>query len=519
VLLGHGDGTFGAHVDYATGTNAYSVAIADLNGDGKLDLAVSNYDPSPSRVSVLLGDGHGAFGAHADFTVGLGTKGIASGDLNGDGKRDLVAANYTSSNISVLIGDGLGGFGTHVDFAAFGNPFCVALGDLDGDGRLDAVVVTSFGGIDVFRGDGMGGFGPPTFFQGLSGSLTGDVILADVNRDGKLDVVVGHGPGNQVAVYLGDGHGSFGAPSYFATGTNPMSVAVGDVNGDGKLDVATANFSTSNTPGTVSVLLGNGLGGFGPHVDITVGISARAVAMGDVNGDGRLDLVVANAGSQTVSVLLGDGNGSFSQRADFGVGKYPVVVAVADLNGDGRGEIASGSQNGGYVAILGNQGTGAPFFSYCYGGDSVASHCPCGNDGLAGHGCDNSASTGGAILSASGNTSPDSVVLASSNELPSVLSIFLQGDATILPASFGDGLRCAGGHLRRLYVHNASAGSVSAPQGSDPSITARSAALGDPIARGSTRFYQVYYRDPVLTFCPSPPGDSWNVSNAIAITW
>jgi hypothetical protein len=160
------------------------------------------------------------------------------------------------------------------------------------------------------------------------------------------------------------------------------------------------------------------------------------------------------------------------------------------------------------------------FESFCFGDGSPAFACPCGNSGLRERGCQNSASTGGAYLRASGSTSPDQVVLTSSRELPSALSIFLQGDAPIAGGvPFGDGVRCIGGHLARLYSKHASRGGVSAPASGDPSITAQSAALGDPIPSGATRYYQVYYRDPDLAFCAAPAGATWNVSSAVAITW
>jgi len=157
---------------------------------------------------------------------------------------------------------------------------------------------------------------------------------------------------------------------------------------------------------------------------------------------------------------------------------------------------------------------------YCAGDGSLARNCPCGNFGAAGRGCNNSANTGGAQLEASGDTETDTVVLVSTRELPAALSIFLQGDAN-LPQGvvFGDGGRCVGGHLRRLYVHNASWGRVAAPQFGELPIRERSAELGDTIPGGATRFYQVYYRDPVTSYCASPAGNSFNASSAVAIDW
>lgn len=162
----------------------------------------------------------------------------------------------------------------------------------------------------------------------------------------------------------------------------------------------------------------------------------------------------------------------------------------------------------------------ASLATFCFG-DGTGAPCPCGNDGAPGHGCQNSAATGGAILGFAGaaSLSEDTLVLTSAGELPSALSIFLQGSVPISPASYGDGLRCVGGALKRLYVKSAAGGVVSAPQGGDPSISSRSAALGNVIPPGASRFYQTYYRDPSGSFCPNPPGNTWNVSSGIEAVW
>lgn len=154
----------------------------------------------------------------------------------------------------------------------------------------------------------------------------------------------------------------------------------------------------------------------------------------------------------------------------------------------------------------------------CFG-DGSGSACPCMNSGTIAHGCQNSAGTGGALLTASGTTSPDTVVLHASGELPTSLTIFLQGNATITQTTYGDGLRCAGGILKRLYTNVASGGAISRPGMGDPSITARSAALGDPIQAGERRYYQAYFRDGNPGFCPSPMGNSFNISNAVKVIW
>ena len=166
--------------------------------------------------------------------------------------------------------------------------------------------------------------------------------------------------------------------------------------------------------------------------------------------------------------------------------------------------------------VPGDVPPGQPF---CYGDGSIR-QCPCANLGDGGAGCANSKESGGALLSSAGTTSPDTVVLTSTRELPTALSVFLQGNSQNANAFlFGDGLRCVSGSLKRLYSKNASAGTVSAPGASDLSITAQSAAKGDVIAPGSTRYYQVYYRDPDPAFCPPPAGDFFNVSNGLVIVW
>ena len=155
--------------------------------------------------------------------------------------------------------------------------------------------------------------------------------------------------------------------------------------------------------------------------------------------------------------------------------------------------------------------------AYCLG-DGSGGACPCGNSGSPGRGCANSVGSSG-LLSAVGTTGPDTVVLTATGELPTAFSLFLQGTASIGPFAYGDGLRCVGGTFKRLYSKNAIGGNVAAPQGAEPSITARSAALGDPIPGGATRYYLVAYRDPNAGFCPMPTGSTFNATNSISITW
>ena len=195
-----------------------------------------------------------------------------------------------------------------------------------------------------------------------------------------------------------------------------------------------------------------------------------------------------------------------------GDGNYIAFVSLAS-------NLVTGDTNGHEDIFLRDRGLSA-VNAFCFG-DGGITFCPCLNLGVPGRGCDNSAATGGATLSAIGTPSlaADTLQFTSSGELPSALSIVLQGNVAINPSNFGDGLRCAGGSLKRLYAKNAVAGVVVAPASGDAPVSARSAALGDALAQGNTRFYQVYYRDPNATFCPAPSGNTFNISSALSVLW
>jgi Tol biopolymer transport system component len=181
------------------------------------------------------------------------------------------------------------------------------------------------------------------------------------------------------------------------------------------------------------------------------------------------------------------------------------------------GNLVPTNPGGQFDVYVHDRGAASSFVALCEG-DAA---CPCGNAGSSGHGCENSGATGGALLVAAGQASlsADTLQLAASGELPSALSILLQGNTLLGPVAFGDGLRCAGGQLRRLYSANASGGALTLPPAGGPSLSARSAALGDPLAIGSVRVYQTYYRDPAAAFCPAPQGATFNATQAIAVAW
>jgi hypothetical protein len=354
---------FAPPVAYSSGGNtAVSVAAADVNLDGKLDIIVANdcgAGCTSGAVGVLLGNGDGTFQTASSFgSGGLYSKSVAIGDVNHDGKPDVVVANWwTSSNsgqglIGVLLGNGDGTFQNAVSYASGGiQATSVAIGDLNGDGYPDVVLCNgnygSFdGSVGVLLGNGDGTFRGVVTYDSL-GSYAVSVAVADLNADGKLDVVVVNS-GDGVGVLLGNGDGTLQSAVLYGM-DEANSVAIADVNGDGKPDlIVTGNVGDLGQP-FVDVFLGNGDGTFysvsGYDAD-----GSSSVAVADVNGDGKLDLLVA--GGATVDVFLGNGDGTFQGAVSFAEGgTYAYSVAASDVNGDGKPDLLV-ADAASFVAVL-----------------------------------------------------------------------------------------------------------------------------------------------------------------------
>jgi uncharacterized membrane protein len=370
-------------VPYITsGYNPYSVAIADVNGDGKPDLIIANEqqsktDPAGS-ISVMLGKDDGTFHPAVNYSSGGDSAySISVADVNGDGKLDLVVANgclgtdCSTGSVGVLLGKGDGTFEkvrTYSSGAAsvFGSH--VAVGDLNGDGKLDLAVATtgttccSEGVIGILLGNGDGTFKKAKTYATGGFDAIGWVEIADVNGDKKPDLVVANYCATEcsyppaegsVGVLLGKGDGTFKAvKTYPSGGDGAVSVAVADLNKDGKPDILVANCGPEacgpgSPGGNVGVLMGNGNGTFKPVVNYPAANSPFDVVAADVNGDGKLDIVVSNWGTPNastndgaVTILAGKGNGTFRPAQTFPSGGAEApAVAVADVNKDGLPDI------------------------------------------------------------------------------------------------------------------------------------------------------------------------------------
>jgi len=292
----------------------------------------------------------------------------------------------------------------------------------------------------------------------------------------------------------------------------PHSIAIGDLTGDGLLDMVSANRTSS----TLSVLAGNGMGTLGPETDYPVGSNPIAVAVGDLNGDGLLDMAAARIDSGSVAVFLAAGFGGFGSAArSFSAGAGPNSIAVGDLNNDGRPDMASTNSTViGTVTVLLNQGSSptlpAPF---CFG-DGTGAGCPCANIGAAGKGCANSSFPGGTHLAALGIASvvADTLVLAA-HDIPGP-GLFFQGTGQFAGGtgiSFGDGLLCAGGTITRMGVVFPSGASASYPGG----LTPNPIHVAGATVAGDVRHYQCWYRDAGV-FCTARTS---NLTQGLTVIW
>jgi hypothetical protein len=312
VMLGDGRGGFkpapGSPLKHGGG----EMALGDVNGDGVPDLALTDHDSY--AVTVLVGDGKGGFKPARGSPVVMKdgkrphTHGLALTDLNGDGRPDLVTANNDDNDVAVMLGDGRGGFAPAPGspFPAGPSPYPLAVGDVNRDGKPDLVVPNSKPGertLTVLFGDGKGGFKPT---PGSPVAAAGDpyyVTLGDVNADGNLDMIAAHsGDDGGATVLLGDGKGGFkAAGSPVGLGSRVMGMAVADLNRDGRADLVATGGDA------VRVLLGDGRGAFkaAPGSPYPAGKGSWRLAVADLNGDGKLDVATAGVEADTVTILLG----------------------------------------------------------------------------------------------------------------------------------------------------------------------------------------------------------------------
>jgi hypothetical protein len=357
--------SFAAPAAVNAGLNADALAVGDFNGDGRLDGAAPNF--RSGTVSVLLGKGDGTFQDPVAYAVGSAPAAVATADLNGDGKLDLVVANSNpnggGNTICVLLGNGDGTFAAAVPYAVGSAPVALAVADFDGDGHPDIAVVNSQSNtVSILLNHGDGTFA--TALNYTVGTQPRSVAVGDVNGDGRPDLVVTNFASNTVTVLVNMGSGTFQAMPTHPTGVGPAAVAVGDFNQDGKLDAAVVDLGGKTSTGTsdagsVLILAGNGDGTFTDAGSYPAGTNPASVAVGDVNGDGQPDVVVANLGSDTISVLMGKGDGSFQPAVNYAAGFQPDHVVLGNFTGGSFPDVLVINDGASTISFLHNQGAAA----------------------------------------------------------------------------------------------------------------------------------------------------------------
>ena len=346
------------------GTSPTSVALADFNRDGKLDLAVAN--SGSNDVTILLGDGAGGFrpAAASPFAAGNSPNDIAAGDVNGDGNLDLAFANHDTTYLTVLNGDGKGGFrpapGSPFTVQSKPHPHGIVIADFNVDGKPDlATDDWQNNRITVVFNDGRGGFLSPGVSFPVGKMPYYKLRAADLNKDGRADLVTTNFEGGNVTILLNDGKGAFKEPkgSPFESNKQPFGVAIGDLNGDGNPDLAVAHYSghiTDTSGDRMSILLGAGDGTFRlAWSQLVPGKAPTSAAIGDINGDGIADVVFGNYGNASVTVVLGSRREFvLSPGSPLSVGSKPSGIAVGDLNGDGKADIVTANEEDNDIRVL-----------------------------------------------------------------------------------------------------------------------------------------------------------------------
>ncbi|HXJ64738.1 MAG TPA: VCBS repeat-containing protein, partial [Actinomycetota bacterium] len=372
ALLGNGDGTFGPPNEFGLSNETWA-AVADLNGDGILDVATSiAADPpedesAPPVVSVRLGIGDGTFGPAAGFGVGNNAQSVAIADMDRDGHPDLVVGNFGDSDqgsalhttVSVLRNNGDGTFGGPVSYRTGSSPYAVAVADVDADGWPDIATANfdtdpdfNFNSVTVLLSNRDGSFRRTQDLPG--GEYPRALAIGDVDGDRVPDLVAVNERTNTLSVMLGNGDGTFGART-FTTSHTARTVSPVDLDGDGELDLVAM---TGDRTSTVATLLGHGDGTFGASADFGSFATYVQATVGDVNADGRPDVAVTSESEHIVSTLPGNGDGTLGAQTDHPTGQYPKGVQIVDLDADGFAELVVANALVGSLSVFPGTGPG-----------------------------------------------------------------------------------------------------------------------------------------------------------------
>ncbi|CAF4016179.1 unnamed protein product [Adineta steineri] len=347
IFFGYGNGFFRDQTIFFSVTynfNPYAIASGDFNGDNRLDIAVVNYDYN--YVDIVLTYRNYTFLSQNTYSTDNGSNptSIAVVDFNNDKQLDIVVANYGTNNIGIFLSYGNGTFSTQITYSTGDNsqPYAVTIGDFNNDKQLD-IVVANYGtnNIGIFLGYSNGTFSSQTIYSTGNGSRPRDVAAGDFDNDGQLDIAVANFDGWNIGIFLGYGNGTFSSQQTYPTGnsSNAQSIAIGDFNNDSRLDIAVANFYGDS----MGVFLGYGNGTFADQVSYSVPLSTHPydIVIGDVNNDDHQDIIVTVDYSQSILIFFGYGNGTFVEGNTYttGSGSYPYSIAVGDVNNDNQLDI------------------------------------------------------------------------------------------------------------------------------------------------------------------------------------
>jgi hypothetical protein len=333
---------FAPAANYAVGKNPYSVAAADVNGDGKVDLICANR--GANNLMVFTNNGSGVFGSNATYAVFSYPESVVAADVNGDGKVDLVC--YCSSgSLKVLTNNGSGSFVNAGNYAVGGNNLYgeVIAADVNGDGRVDLICPGVGNPLMLLTNAGNGVFAAAAPLPSSPGT-SWFCAATDVNGDGKTDLIDVDGTTGSFSymrVLTNDGSGTFTLCSSNTLTTRwPGIGTTVDINGDGKAALVVPDYD-SGSGNTLTVLTNNGDGVFGSNATYVVAIGLLCVIAADVQGDGKADLICGKFTGNTLSVLTNNGSGRFGSNSTYTVGSNPMSIAAADVTGSGKMDLIS----------------------------------------------------------------------------------------------------------------------------------------------------------------------------------